>query len=86
MSEQPQTIFIGWRRKRGEKHDPWQKVAGSERDKPRDVFLFLMDAELKTPDDGEWEYAVMPEGQTPSGDNVAQRYRTREMRPEGKAP
>jgi len=81
MGEQPATVFIGWRRKRGAKHDPWQRVEGSERSLPRDVFLFLMDAELKTPYESEWEYAVTPEGQAPANDNIAQRYRTRQLLP-----
>lgn len=82
MSDSITPLFQAWRRPRGQHHATWEKVEGCSGATAGAVFTLIGDLELKAAPD-QWDWVIMPEGQTPAVE--AQKYRTRQMMPGGGA-
>jgi hypothetical protein len=72
----------GWRRPRGSEA-PWQPVPAARAAGRGDCYTLLMHAgELTAGEPGDWEYAILPEGERPRAtrQQQTQTYRTRMLR------
>jgi hypothetical protein len=77
------TIYHGWRRPLQSFPDAlWQRVAGVQGTTKEEAHASLMErTELMEGTFGQWEYLILPEGQTPPADPPTQRYRQRMLNP-----
>ncbi len=74
--------YLGWRRPLT--GGSWQRVDGAEATTRTEAYnLLMMRSELVGGTTGEWEYQILPEGETPKRDTPPQTYRHRMLRPGG---